>query len=131
MYESPDGEEGYPGLVKTTVIYTLTSDNEFRIDYRAVAAKYTIINLTSHIYWNLHGAGTRDVFDQLLTLAADKTLDVDSGLIPTGKMNPVKGTPMDFLTPKRIGARLKEVDGSAGLRGYDHCYAASIAAANS
>lgn len=122
MYESPDGEEGYPGRVKTTVVYTLTDSNELRIDYRAVSDKPTVINLTSHIYWNLHGAGTRDVLDHLLTLNADKFLAVDDGLIPTGEIKPVKGTPMGFLSPTKIGTHLKEVDGSGGLRGYDHCY---------
>jgi len=122
MYDSRDGEEGYPGAVKTAVVYTLTDANEFRIDYRAVADKPTVINLTSHIYWNLNGAGTRDVYDQILTLNADKTLAVDAGFIPTGEMKPVKGTAMDFTSPARIGARLNEVDGGGGLKGYDHCY---------
>jgi aldose 1-epimerase len=121
MYESRDGEEGYPGAVKTTVTYTLNDANELRIDYRAVSDKPTIINLTSHIYWNLRGAGTRDVFDHVLTLNADKYLPVDSTLIPTGELKPVKGTSMDFTSPARIGARLNEVDGG-GVKGYDHCY---------
>jgi aldose 1-epimerase len=123
MYESADGEEGYPGAVKTTVIYTLTDANELRIDYLAASAAPTIINLTSHIYWNLQGPGTRDVFDQMLTLNADRFLPVDSTLIPTSELKPVKGTPMDFTTATRIGAHLQEVDGGGGLRGYDHCYA--------
>lgn len=122
MHESRDGEEGYPGTVKTTVLYTLTDSNEFRIDYRAVSDKPTIINLTSHIYWNLRGAGTRDVYDHILTLNADKFLPVDSTLIPTGELKPVKGTAMDFTSPARMGARLSEVDGGGGLKGYDHCY---------
>src|SRR5579863_9202126 len=122
MYESADGEEGYPGTVKTTVIYTLTDTNELRIDYRAVCDKPTIINLTSHIYWNLHGAGTRDIYDHRLTLNADRFLPVDSTLIPTGEEKPVKGTAMDFTSPARMGARLDEVDGGDGLKGYDHCF---------
>jgi aldose 1-epimerase len=121
MYESRDGEEGYPGTVKTTVVYTLNEANELRIDYRAVSDKPTIINLTSHIYWNLRGAGTRDVFDHVLTLNADKFLPVDATLIPTGELKSVKGTAMDFTSPARIGARLNEVDGG-GVKGYDHCY---------
>jgi aldose 1-epimerase len=121
MYESPDGEEGYPGRVKTTVVYTLNDANELRIDYRAVSDKPTIINLTSHIYWNLRGAGTRDIFDHVLTLNADKYLPVDATLIPTGELKSVKGTAMDFTSPARIGARLNEVDGG-GVKGYDHCY---------
>ena len=121
MYESRDGEEGYPGTVKTTVVYTLTDANELRIDYRAVSDKPTIINLTSHIYWDLKGAGNGNVFNDLLTLNADKYLPVDSTLIPTGELKPVKGTPMDFTSPMAIGARLNEVDGG-GVKGYDHCY---------
>jgi aldose 1-epimerase len=123
MHESRDGEEGYPGAVKTTVIYTLTDTNELRIDYRAVSAAPTVINLTSHIYWNLHGAGTRDVLDHALMLNADRFLPVDDTLIPTGELKPVQGSAMDFLSPTKIGARLKEVDGGGGLKGYDHCYA--------
>jgi aldose 1-epimerase len=125
LYESRDGEEGYPGKVKVTVIYTLTADNQLRIDYRAVADRKTIINLTNHTYWNLHGAGSRDVRDHVLTLAADRTLAVDDGLIPTGEIKPVKGTPMDFNTPTKIGARLDQIDGGGGLKGYDHCYVLS------
>lgn len=122
MYESPDGEEGYPGLVKTTVVYTLTDTNELRIDYRAASDKPTVVNLTSHVYWNLQGPGTRDVYNEVLTLNADKTLAVDAGFIPTGEMKPVKGTAMDFTSPKAIGAQINEVDGGNGLKGYDHCY---------
>jgi aldose 1-epimerase len=121
MYESRDGEEGYPGNVKTTVVYTLNDANELRIDYRAVSDRPTIINLTSHIYWNLKGAGTGDIFNEVLQLDADKYLPSDSTLIPTGEMKSVKGTPMDFTSPFAIGARLKEVDGG-GVKGYDHCY---------
>lgn len=121
MYESRDGEEGYPGTVKTTVVYTLSDTNELRIDYYAVSDKPTIINLTSHIYWNLKGAGTGPVFNEVLMLNADKFLPVDGTLIPTGELKPVKGTPMDFTSPKPIGARLNEVDGG-GVKGYDHCY---------
>jgi aldose 1-epimerase len=123
MYESRDGEEGYPGAVKTTVIYTLSDNNELRIDYRAVSAAPTVINLTSHIYWNLHGAGARDVLDHTLMLNADRFLPVDETLIPTGELKQVKGSAMDFTSPARIGARLNEVDGGGGLKGYDHCYA--------
>jgi aldose 1-epimerase len=123
MYESKDGEEGFPGAVKTTVIYTLTDTNELRIDYRAVAAAPTVINLTSHIYWNLHGPGTRDILDHMLMLNADRFLPVDDTLIPTGELKAVKGSAMDFTSPMKIGSRLKEVDGGGGLKGYDHCYA--------
>jgi aldose 1-epimerase len=123
MYESRDGEEGYPGGVKTTVIYTLTDTNELRIDYRAVSTAPTVINLTSHVYWNLHGDPTQQVLDHTLMMNADRFLPVDDTLIPTGELKAVKGTPMDFLSPSKIGARLNEVDGGGGLKGYDHCYA--------
>jgi aldose 1-epimerase len=121
MYESRDGEEGYPGSVKTTVVYTLTDANELRLDYRAVSDKPTIINLTSHIYWNLHGAGSGEIFNEILQLDADKYLPADSTLIPTGELKSAKGTPMDFTTPTAMGAHLKEVDGG-GVKGYDLCY---------
>jgi aldose 1-epimerase len=121
MYESRDGEEGYPGAVKTTVVYTLNESNELRIDYRAVSDKPTIINLTSHIYWNLKGAGSGNILNEVLTIDSDKYLPVDSTLIPTGEMKSVKGTPMDFTSPQVIGTRLNEVDGG-GVKGYDHCY---------
>jgi len=121
MYESRDGEEGYPGNVKTTVIYTLTDANELRIDYRAVSDKPTIINLTSHIYWNLKGAGSGEIFNEVLKLNADRYLPADGTLIPTGELKSVKGTPMDFTSPMQMGARLKEVDGG-GVKGYDLCY---------
>jgi aldose 1-epimerase len=123
MYESRDGEEGYPGAVKTTVIYTLTDTNELKIDYRAVSTAPTVLCLTSHVYWNLHGDPTRQVLDHTLMLDADRFLPVDDTLIPTGELKAVKGTPMDFLSPTKIGARLNEVDGGGGLKGYDHCYA--------
>ncbi|HEV8003774.1 MAG TPA: aldose epimerase family protein [Planctomycetaceae bacterium] len=123
MYESRDGEEGFPGAVKTTVIYTLNDSNELKIDYRAVSTAPTVINLSSHIYWNLSGPGTRDVLDHLVTVAADRFLPVDETLIPTGELKLVKGTAMDFTSPTKIGARLKEVDGGSGFKGYDHCYA--------
>ncbi|HXY35197.1 MAG TPA: aldose epimerase family protein [Planctomycetaceae bacterium] len=123
MYESRDGEEGYPGAVKTTVVYTLTDSNELRIAYFAASSAPTVINLTSHVYWNLHGAPTRDILDHMLMLNADRFLPVDDTLIPTGELKPVKGSAMDFTSPSRIGARLNEVDGGGGLKGYDHCYA--------
>ncbi len=114
-YTSPDGEEGYPGTLKTTVAYTLTNDNEFRIDYEAVCDKATPVNLTSHCYWNLAGEG--DVLGHELTLNCDQYLPVDDTLIPTGERKDVKDTPMDFTKPATIGARIAQVPG-----GYDHCY---------
>jgi len=116
-YLSPDGEEGYPGNLTCTVIYTLTNDDELRVDYEATTDKSTPINLTHHSFWNLAGSAKRDILGHELMLNADHYLPVDSGLIPTGEIKAVKGTPMDFTTPATIGSRIDQVEG-----GYDHNY---------
>ncbi len=114
-YHSPDGEEGYPGNVDATVIYSLTAANELKIEYAAKTDKATPINLTNHCYFNL-SAGTDTTIEQHeLQLSANEYTPVDTGLIPTGKLAPVKGTPMDFTSAKLIGKDLPQV-----LGGYDH-----------
>jgi len=114
-YLSKDSEEGYPGNLSATVLYTLTEANELRIDYTATTDKPTIVNLTHHSYWNLGGAAAGDILGHELMLAADQYTPTDEGLIPTGVMTPVKGTPLDFTKPTAIGARIAKVEG-----GYDH-----------
>jgi aldose 1-epimerase len=119
---SPDGDQGFPGKVEAQVTYTLTPDNVWRIEYQAVPDKATPINLTQHIYFNFHGEAEGTILDHDLTLFADKMTPVDAGLIPTGEITPVAGTPFDFTTPHKIGERV-DTKGDKQLEygnGYDH-----------
>lgn len=106
-YVSPDGEMGFPGKLQTEVTYSLNENNELRIQYKATTDKPTVLNLTNHSYFNLAGAGNGDILKQVATLHASHYTPVNEKLIPTGELPPVKGTPMDFLTPTPIGKNIK------------------------
>jgi aldose 1-epimerase len=114
-YLSKDGEEGYPGNLEVTVKYALTEDNGLKIEYNATTDKPTPVNLTNHSYFNLSGDVANSILNETLMIDADYYTPVDSTLIPTGEIQPVKGTPFDFTIPKKIGRDIDEVKG-----GYDH-----------
>jgi len=120
-YIHPDGAEGYPGNIRIRVVYRLTNDNELDISYRATTDKPTIVNLTHHSYFNLHGEGRGDPLDHLLMINADHITPITAQMVPTGELLPVAGTPFDFTQPTAPGDRIDEDHPQLELGGgYDH-----------
>jgi aldose 1-epimerase len=120
-YLSKDGEEGYPGNLDVTVVYTLTDSNALKIDYSAVTDKPTPCNLTNHSYFNLSAGSASDILGTELTIFADRMTPVDKGLIPTGELRSVEGTAFDFRNPEKIGARINAAEEQIQFGGgYDH-----------
>ncbi len=122
-YTSPDGEEGYPGTLQTSVKYTLSSDNALSINYLATTDEKTIVNLTNHSYFNLSGYGSGSIHSHELVLDAEYYLPTDDTLIPTGEIRSVKGTPFDFTTSKEVGRDIMSDCTDLKIAGgYDHCF---------
>jgi len=122
-YHSPDKEEGYPGNMNIEVIYTWTDDNEIIIDYVCTTDRKTVLNITNHAYFNLHGAGNGDILDHQVMIRATRFVAVDSTLIPTGELRHTEGTPFDFLKPHTVGERINNDYDQLKLgKGYDHTF---------
>jgi aldose 1-epimerase len=121
---SPDGDQGFPGTVTTTVTYSLDAESRLTVHYEATTDAPTVINLTQHTYWNLAGEGSGTILDHELQIDAAGFTPVDETLIPTGEIAPVEGTPFDFREPTAIGARIRDDDQQLLYgQGYDHNWA--------
>ena len=122
-YVHPDGMNGFPGEIRTTVLYTLTDDNALKISYRAVSDRDTYLNLTNHAYFNLNGFDGGDILGHEIRIDSDAITEVDPDSIPTGNLYPVEGTPFDFRTEKTIGRDVEADDPQLRIGGgYDHNY---------
>jgi aldose 1-epimerase len=121
---SPDGDEGFPGQLTIHVTYRLCADGALGIAYRATTTRSTVLNLTNHAYFNLQGEGAGSILDHVFQINADRYLEIDETVLPTGRISSVAGTPLDFRSPKRMGDGVRADHPQIRFgRGYDHCFA--------